>query len=287
MASRRRIAVAAAAVAIGFGAYTHLSSGPDRLARWQDKWDQKMTAWHLPEQHPLLLKYHRQLLGWQPHESPLPKRSSVLFPLCGTSVDLAALALRGHAVYGVEGVKVAVDELLGSFGEEGMALPCDQDHRRRADAAGLRLRTSVAPGEAGSDTPAELKAIEGDFLQLTSSAAAAIGLPKFDAAFDRGALVAVVPSDRSAYAATLTGLLAPKGRVLLVTVEHDAFSDGRLGPPFAVSEVQVRELFGEAFDVELLQREDRIDLEPTWRKRGCTHFSETAYLLTRRSGGRS
>ena len=126
-----------------------------------------------------------------------------------------------------------------------------------------------------------------------------------------------------------------------VAVEHDPFSDGRLGPPFNVSEVQVRELFGEDFAVELLQREDRLDLcrkqgahrgcvwpewrragvtsargcrprlpqalaclgqsvgprwpaisglflytgfelEPTWRKRGCTHFAEVAYLLTRR-----
>ena len=76
--------------------------------------------------------------------------------------------------------------------------------------------------------------------------------------------------------------MAPTGRVLLVAVEHDAFSDGRMGPPFNVSEVQVRELFGEDFAVELLQREDRFELEPTWRKRGCTHFAEVAYLLTRR-----
>ena len=281
---RRRIVVAAAAVAIGtFSAYTHLSSGPDRLTRWQDRWDQKMTAWHVEEPHPLLLKYQRQLLSPQSHDSASPTRPSVLFPLCGSSVDLAALALRGYPVYGVEGVKVAVDGLLGSFGQEGVALPCEQDHRRLAAAAGLRLRTASAPGEAGSDEPAVLRAVEGDFLRLTKSAADAMSLPKFDAAFDRGALVAVAPSDRAAYASTLTGLMAPAGRVLLVAVEDDALSDGRLGPPFALSEAQVRELFGADFDVELLQREDRIDLEPTWRKRGCTHFSEAAYLLTRRS----
>ena len=152
----RRVAVAAAAAAIGFSAYTHLSSGPDRLARWQDKWDNKTTAWHLKELHPLLLKYHGQLLEQQPHESP-SRKSSVLFPLCGSSIDLAHLALRGHPVYGVEGVKVAVDELLGAFGQEGVALPCAQDHRRQAAAAGLRLRAAVSPGEAGLDTPAELK----------------------------------------------------------------------------------------------------------------------------------
>ena len=158
MAMRGRAAIAAAAAAIGFSAYSHLSSGPpDRLARWQDKWDNKTTAWHLAEQHPLLLKYHKQLLERQPHESPSPKKPSVLFPLCGSSVDLGHLALRGHPVYGVEGVKVAVDELLGAFGQEGVPLPGAQDHRRQAAAAGLKLRTAVAPGEAGLDTPVELK----------------------------------------------------------------------------------------------------------------------------------
>ena len=171
MATRGRAAIAAAAAAIGFSAYSHLSSGPpDRLARWQDKWDNKTTAWHLAEQHPLLLKYHKQLLERQPHESPSPKKPSVLshespspkkpsvlFPLCGSSVDLGHLALRGHPVYGVEGVKVAVDQLLSAFGQEGVPLPGAQDHRRQAAAAGLKLRTAVAPGEAGLDTPVELK----------------------------------------------------------------------------------------------------------------------------------
>ena len=33
------------------------------------------------------------------------------------------------------------------------------------------------------------------------------------------------------------------------TVEHDAFADGNLGPPYEVSEEQVRALFGDAFEV--------------------------------------
>ena len=39
--------------------------------------------------------------------------------------------------------------------------------------------------------------MECDFLKLSSGAAGALGLPAFDAAFDRGGLVAVEPSDRS------------------------------------------------------------------------------------------
>ena len=205
---------AAAAAAIGYGAYTlSAAPGPDRLERWHAKWASKQTRWHLQQEHPLLVRYRADLFGPQPrHDSPSPKaaRSNVLFPLCGASVDLAALALRGYRVVGVEGVEAAVDALLETFGDKVEQAP-------PSVSGSLRLRTAVAPGEAGSDAPAVLRAVEGDFLHLSPSAADALGLPRFDAAFDRGALVAVLPEDREAYVATLAGLMAPEGRVLLVT----------------------------------------------------------------------
>lgn len=269
---------AAAAAAIGYGAYTlSAAPGPDRLERWHAKWASKQTRWHLQQEHPLLVRYRADLFGPQPrHDSPSPKatRSNVLFPLCGASVDLAALALRGYRVVGVEGVEAAVDALLETFGDEVEQAP-------PSVSGPLRLRTAVAPGEAGSDAPAVLRAVEGDFLHLSPSAADALGLPRFDAAFDRGALVAVLPEDREAYVATLAGLMAPEGRVLLVTVEHDGFA----GPPYEVREADVRELFSPAFAVRPLQREDRMGAEPHWRERGCTRFEEAAYLLTRHRAG--
>ena len=76
--------------------------------------------------------------------------------------------------------------------------------------------------------------------------------------------------------------MKPGGRVLFVSVEHPPFSDGRLGPPHSVDEAEVRALFGEDFVVEQLAREDRMELEPAWRERGCSFFFETTYLLTRR-----
>ena len=81
---------------------------------------------------------------------------------------------------GVEGVEAAVDALLETFGDEVEQAP-------PSVSGSLRLRTAVAPGEAGSDAPAVLRAVEGDFLHLSPSAADALGLPRFDAAFDRGA----------------------------------------------------------------------------------------------------
>jgi len=53
----------------------------------------------------------------------------------------------------------------------------------------------------------------------------------FDAAFDRGSLVAIDPELRERYAAALAPLVRPGGRILLVTVFHDPFKDGRSAAP--------------------------------------------------------
>ncbi|KAK7230873.1 thiopurine S-methyltransferase [Aureococcus anophagefferens] len=111
----------------------------------------------------------------------------------------------------------------------------------------------------------------GDFLGLAPGDLGG----RFDGAFDRGGLVAVEPADRRAYAATLADLV--RGWVLLaVAVEHPPFDGGKLGPPFAVPEDAVHELFDGAFDVALLEREDRMDAEPAWRERGATRSSRRA-----------
>ena len=109
-----------------------------------------------------------------------------------------------------------------------------------------------------------------------------LGVRPCTAAFDRGSLVAVRPADREAYASVVGALMAPGGRVLLVTVEHAGLEGGRPGPPFSVSPAQVRALFERDFVVELLHREDQAD---EWRSRGVHEFHEAAFLLTRRQGG--
>ena len=95
--------------------------------------------------------------------------------------------------------------------------------------------------------------------------------------------MAVAPSDREAYAAVLKRLVRPGGRVLFVSVEHPPFEGGKLGPPHSIERAEVDRLFGEdAWDIEILKREDRMPLEPSWRERGCDYFFETTYLLTRK-----
>ena len=96
---------------------------------------------------------------------------------------------------------------------------------------------------------------------------------------DRGGLVAVNPTDRPKYAANLKELLAPGGKLLLVAVEHEP----SFGPPHSLSEAEVRALLGDAFEVKVLGREDKMAVEPVWKARGATSFDEVTYLCTRRA----
>ncbi|KAH8076251.1 thiopurine S-methyltransferase [Aureococcus anophagefferens] len=165
----------------------------DRLARWRKKWDAKATNFHLDEEHPVLTR----------HAPPLASGARVLLPLCGKSLDLAALADRGFDVVGVDGCAGALDAFASEHGG------------------------NVEPG------PNHLSVVR-------------------------------LPSTRT------------------VGFKHPPFDGGKLGPPFAVPEDAVHELFDGAFDVALLEREDRMDAEPAWRERGCDAFFETSSLLRRR-----
>ena len=76
----------------------------------------------------------------------------------------------------------------------------------------------------------------------------------------------------------LASLVKRGGRLLLVTVGHDP----TFGPPHNVDEKEVRKLFGKDFEVEMLSREDKMEAEPHWKKRGATRFDEVAYMCRRK-----
>ncbi len=225
-----------------------------------------MTRWHLDECHPTLEAHLHTLLPDQ--SSP----RSVLFPLCGASVDLSRVASLGHCVVGVEGVRWAVDRLLREHGKE-VALPPGRQSIASHALRTARPRDARKAAEAG-----ELLAVEGDFLAIGASDLERMGLQKFNAAFDRGGIVAVDQAERPRYAEVLSELMAPAGRVLLVVTEHEP----AFGPPHSVDEAEVRSLFEKHFAVRILSRTDVLEAEPHWRERGATSFSEAAYLLTRR-----
>lgn len=141
----------------------------------------------------------------------LPQRWRVAVPGCGRGHDLRVFAKAGHDVTGF-------------------------DLAPRAVAEARRLL-------ALNRTPARVEC--RDVLGLLPEFAGA-----FDLAYDYTCLCALPVALREAYVDVLSGILAPRGVVLaLVFPMVEVPSMQGCGPPFLVSEVQVRELFTPRFEL--------------------------------------
>jgi len=210
---------------------------------WLARWQEGRIGFHEAEGNDLLRKYLIRLTGGE--------TTSVLVPLCGKAVDLRLLAAAGHQVWGVELVPLAAE----AFFQESGVTP-------ERDALGPfeRLRTE------------NLTYLLGDVFALTPELLGPVG-----AIFDRAALVALEPSTRERYVEVLSACLAPGGRILLVTFTYDqALAPG---PPFSVPREEVQRLFGERFELTLLEERPVEAQNPRLREQDVTSIQEVAWLL--------
>jgi thiopurine S-methyltransferase len=97
--------------------------------------------------------------------------------------------------------------------------------------------------------------------------------------FDRASLIALPVAMRRKYVEKITQLQQPGTRTLLITLTYpESQMDG---PPFSVSEEEVRELYSDNFRIDKLAAKNILEDEPRFRERGLTALTETAYKLTR------
>lgn len=218
---------------------------------WLARWEEGRIGFHREQPQCWLVAHAARLL---------PRGDErLLVPLCGKSVDLAWLWRRGHAVVGVE---LSARAIRDFFAEQ--ALP-----------ATTRPAPRGAPFEVTAHGSLELW--RGDFFALDPARDG-----PFAALHDRAALIALPPPLRRRYAQRCGELLAPGGRMLIVTLEY---AQARMaGPPFSVEPDEVRELFGPHGALDELGAKSLIDEEPHFRERGLDAVVERAWLLTRRSG---
>ena len=176
----------------------------------------------------------------------------MLVPLCGKSEDLRWLATRGHDVVGVDLSEIAARAFSA---EQGVAFQETQEPP-----------FTVFRGQ-------QITLYAGDLFAFTPG----IG-GHFDLLYDRAALIALPPAMRPDYAQQLQSLTAPHGRGLLISLEYDTTKMD--GPPFSVSESEVRTLFVD-FQVSNLQEYDCLDDEPRFKDRGVRWMKEVVYQLSR------
>lgn len=171
----------------------------------------------------------------------------VLVPLCGKTVDLLWLAEGGNHVTGVELSAIAA---AGFFDDNGLAYRVDEG--------------AALPVYAARDLP--LRIVCGDFFRFDETG--------FDAHFDRGALVALPPDQRSRYATHTLERLDPGALQCVVTVEYDATRAS--GPPFVV---EAAELLDHWPALELRDSYDDSEaMPPKFRAAGVTKLVEKIWM---------
>ena len=124
-------------------------------------------------------------------------------------------------VVGVDGIQKALDSFASEFAEFDL---------QPADPVG---RFDRLVGK-------KITLLKGDYFELDELVAGG----RVDAVFDRASLVAIDPSLRESYINTMGNLIAPGGKILLVTIERKSGTgEYDSGPPFSIPEEEVRRLY--------------------------------------------
>ena len=215
---------------------------------WLQRWQEGRIGFHRSEVMPLLQKHWPAL--------DVPRGARVLVPLCGKTLDMPWLASQELKVRGVELAPLAIGQF---FAEQKL-----QPQERNA-----AYGTHYIAGD--------IEIIRADIFRLDQSLLAECG-----AIYDRAALIALPPPMRERYAREVYDRLPAGCRGLLITLEYPQAE--MEGPPFSVEEREVHRLFGERWDIGLLERRDILDSQPTFAEQGVTALSTAVYRLQRRAG---
>ncbi|HJU07851.1 MAG TPA: thiopurine S-methyltransferase [Rhodanobacteraceae bacterium] len=214
---------------------------------WLQRWHEGRTGWHRDAVMPLLQKHWPAL--------DVPRGTRVLVPLCGKTLDMPWLASQGLKVRGVELASLAI----GQFFAEQKLQP-----QSRVSAGGTH------------HVAGEIEIVEADVFAIDKSLLAECG-----AIYDRAALIALPPPLRERYAREVYDHMPAGCRDLLITLE---FPQHQMeGPPFSVEEREVHRLFGEHWDIDLMERRDILADQPMFSDQGVTALSTVVYALERRA----
>ncbi|WP_438866944.1 thiopurine S-methyltransferase [Pseudomonas sp. L1(2025)] len=213
---------------------------------WQERWARNQIGFHLPDVNPYLQRHWPKL--------SLPDGAKVLVPLCGKSLDLIWLASLGYRVLGVELSQQAVESF---FSEQSLTPHIRQQGAFKVYTSGL------------------IEVWCGDFFALDADA-----VSDCTALYDRAALIALPPLMRAQYVEHLNRLLRPGCKGLLITLDYD--QSQKAGPPFAVSNDEVRVLLAAYWGLEVLEEQDILGVSWKFVQDGVRRLDERVYQLIMR-----
>jgi thiopurine S-methyltransferase len=210
---------------------------------WHARWRNSEIGFHQEE-----INLHLQTFWAQ---TGAAAGCTVFVPLCGKSRDLLWLREQGHPVLGVEISPIAVEAFFQENGLEARQSP--QGAFTRWEYEGLAI-------------------LCGDFFDLRAADLAGVG-----ATYDRASLIALPPAMRARYGEHFARLLPAATPTLLVTLEYP--QQEMDGPPFSVSEEEVRRLFEPQRQVTRLYQQSILAENPRFQARGLSRLEEKAFRI--------
>ncbi|EGM78495.1 thiopurine S-methyltransferase, Se/Te detoxification family [Rheinheimera sp. A13L] len=209
---------------------------------WHNCWQNQRIGFHQSEIHPLLPVLFSQLNR--------DSSSAIFAPLCGKSLDLWWLAQHGK-VTGAELSELACQQFYQQQGQEFSASPYNEFQHFSHPAVDIW---------------------QGDFFALKPEQLGYIGL-----IYDRAALIALPEQMRKDYVQQLKQLC--QGPVSLVLLSLEYQQDEMSGPPFSVTEQEVRSLFDFASSIQLVAVRNLTGRPFAQRQFKVSQLLEKAFLI--------
>ena len=186
---------------------------------WHHRWEKNEIAFHESKANSLLVKHFNGL--------SLAKGRRIFVPLCGKTLDISWLLSHGYRVAGAELSQIAIEQLLMELG--------------------VQPEISTV-GEVEQWSAQNLDIFVGDIFALSRKI-----LGPVDGIYDRAALVAFPEEMRKRYTAHLTGMTG-KAPQLLICYDYD--QSLMEGPPFSVSDDEIKRHYAVHYDVTLISSTD-------------------------------
>ncbi|KAG7317007.1 hypothetical protein KOW79_019305 [Hemibagrus wyckioides] len=218
------------------------------ISEWEDRWQEGRIGFHQPHVHHMLKANLDKVLCGR-------KQVRFFFPLCGKAVDMKWLADMGHVIVGVEISEKAIKQFFEEHSLEYKEEPVP----------------AIPEAKVFKSPDGRISLYQCDLYKFSSAIEG-----EFGGIWDRGSLVAINPCDRQKYASLIMSLMDKECRYLLDTLEYNP--ELYKGPPFFVPEEAVKSLYGDSFNIELVQSRDAFGEK--YKAWGIDSLLEKVYLLT-------
>ncbi|WP_127021829.1 thiopurine S-methyltransferase [Rheinheimera mangrovi] len=209
---------------------------------WHNCWQQQRIGFHQYDVHPLLPVLVSQL-SWD-------RSKTVFAPLCGKSLDLWWLSQQGKVI-----------------GAELSELACQQFYQQQEQKFSVS-----AQGDFQYFSHQSVDIWQGDYFALKPEQLDEIGL-----IYDRAALIALPSQMRIDYVKQLKKLCTGPVSLLLLSLEYP--QEEMSGPPFSVTEQEVRQLFDYSASVELVALRNLTGRPFAQRQFNVSKLVEKAYWI--------